>query len=417
MASLNLESSIEKSEMIMTVTGPLSIDKVANGTVLVCEHLFINATSRYLTQTCDINQDPLSISNMANARICPCSVPNSLRLESLDDAIFELTDFKLKGGAMILSCTRACEGSNSRGLRNVSKQTGVPIVMGATIANDLNETAEAVCSSLVKQLEVGDVTEISLDASGICAGFIGEVVIGEEIGSRSTQSGLTENEELILKGVSMAHKKTGAMIMLKFVTTSAQLVPSCIEILSKNQLNLNKLVICGLEQLLMSDFQPHWLSVLVEQGVSLVCGGFGKALAMSSDEVDAAGTPLPYHDENLARLVANLHNSTTCNSISSRIAVDDNTSPHKGSLFLSNSVETKLQLKRYGGCSYSHLCDKDKHIERRLLRNGFALKTHEDISTLLLGRAILDKLTWWKTPQVKQVFKNFFLVAFSFFDS
>ena len=178
---MSLRSELEGK--VMTVRGPIDAD--ALGITLPHEHIFMYHTPPEL-----VLLDPVV-------------------------AAEEVAKFGEAGGGTIVELTGlgAVLRRNPAGLRKVSEQTGVQIVMGTSYYKQEwlpEDIAERSVDSIADEV-VRDVTEGS-DDSGVRAGIIGEVGIGT----------MTQDEEKVLQASGRAQRATGAAINIHFEMSAPQ---------------------------------------------------------------------------------------------------------------------------------------------------------------------------------------------------
>ena len=124
---------------------------------------------------------------------------------SIDDAVEELTHFKMAGGNCILDATPIGLGRNRTALREISIRTGVHVVMGTGFyvhqyhppeISDLDE--RRIYELLIDDLQEGD-------GSGILPGIIGEI---------GTSWPIHPNEQRVLAAASRAQADTDLPLMI-----------------------------------------------------------------------------------------------------------------------------------------------------------------------------------------------------------
>jgi phosphotriesterase-related protein len=121
-------------------------------------------------------------------------------------AAAELRLYRDAGGGAVCDPTNVGLGRDPEALRRVSEASGVHIVMGAgwyrerVYPADLDvRSTDDLADQLVRELTIG------VDATGIRAGFIGE--IGTERGA------ITPLEERVFRAAARAHRRTGCPVM------------------------------------------------------------------------------------------------------------------------------------------------------------------------------------------------------------
>jgi predicted metal-dependent phosphotriesterase family hydrolase len=191
---------------IMTVTGPL--DASAAGIVLPHEHVF-----------CDIWR-PFGREGV---------------LHDVGLAVQEVTPLAELGVGVLVDLSTDEVGRNPEGLRRVSTESGIPIVMGAGHYREPYLDREHIDRMSVNQLADQIVRDIELGVgdSGIRPGVIGEVA--------SEYDRITAVEERCIRAAARAQLRTGLSL-----TTHAAVYPSGIpqlEIFASEGVDLGRVVI------------------------------------------------------------------------------------------------------------------------------------------------------------------------------
>ncbi len=164
---------------IRTILGPISPQQL--GICMIHEHLIIDAWDMW-------------------------PVPNySLIVDDVDLVIEEVQAYRAAGGATIVDVTNIGLGRDPLALREISRATGVQIVMGCgwyrervypTYIQEKN--ADELAAMLVAEITEG------VDGTGVRPGIIGE--IGTE------RTFITPAQERVFRAVARAHLQTGAPI-------------------------------------------------------------------------------------------------------------------------------------------------------------------------------------------------------------
>jgi len=162
---------------IITVTGP--IEPAHLGVTQTHEHIWLNAYDHYKSY--------------------------GLVFENVDMMVQELQAFKEKGGSSMVEVTTEEIGRDPEALREISRLSGVNIVMGCGWYREfgyptkvLEKTSRELAEILVKEIEVG------VGDTGIRAGVIGEIGTG-------TQH-ILPAEERVFRAAALAQRRTGVAI-------------------------------------------------------------------------------------------------------------------------------------------------------------------------------------------------------------
>ena len=460
---------MEEPASLMTVTGPLD-GKGLTGSI-IADYLFRD--TRPSSETTPV-ETTFRLDMLHQARRRLSHFPHLLRLDSVDDVVFELKKFATRGGELVVDITTQQEGRNPAMLAKASMLSGVPIVMGASVPEDALDTKvvlETLCHELQVGIEIPPIhhgaeasteSSISLQILGrrVRAGIIGEIrigdgyarqdrkrkcryeTIGRSLGScgineqskpvdenmEESASKLSRSELIALEGAALAHQRTKAAIMLRVVEISnnatlfgdedldtgvieRDLAIEAIEFLVANGVDLGSIIVAGVEAALLlrpsvngcrrrnssgsdSSNSNSCSPLLSFDKVLVLCSGFGAAQVVDSDEpsyriIASESVAFPYSDDLLLRAVAHSQLSN---------------SPLR--ILLSQFVCSKLQLSRYGGSGYGHVCDKDGSVVARLrchlMRQG-CTNSSDLAEKLSQNRALLPLLTWWQPPKEKDV--------------
>lgn len=209
------ESKRSLTGKVMTVLGPVSPESL--GVTNPHEHLIID----FLTVGADAQKshqaafnmregmttdwdDRLSLKTYYEARRNPFLFRDTLQLTDLGDAEEALDEYKAAGGGCIVDVTPINVGRNPKGLRDISRKTGVNVVMGtgyyvrdyhpAKLA-DMSE--DAICDTLVEEIDNG--------VDGVRPGIIGEIGLVWPVHNQ---------EEKILRAAAKAQQKTGLLLTI-----------------------------------------------------------------------------------------------------------------------------------------------------------------------------------------------------------
>jgi phosphotriesterase-related protein len=189
---------------VRTVLGEIAADQL--GHVQMHEHLVIDLWKGVRSSASDADRDrylePLRLENYYWSRRHHSR--DDLRLTDVGVAIAEMAAYRAAGGGTIVDVTSIGLGRNPMALAEISRATGVHIVMGCgyyyvdyhpreLVAADL----DAVTEEIVRDLTVG------ADDTGIRAGIIGEIGMSWPPAPA---------ELVVLEAAAQAHIATGTAI-------------------------------------------------------------------------------------------------------------------------------------------------------------------------------------------------------------
>ena len=461
---------MEEPASLMTVIGPLD-GKGLTGSI-VADYLFRDTRPSSETTPAETT---FKLDMLHQARRRLSHFPHLLRLDSVDDIVFELKKFATRGGELVVDITTQQEGRNPAMLAKASMLSGVPIIMGASVPEDALDSkvvSEKLCHELQIGIEIPPIhhgaeasteSSISLQILGrrVRAGIIGEIRIGDgyvrqdrkrkcryetidrPLGScgineqnksvdgdmTKSASKLSRSELISLDGAALAHQRTKAAIMLRVVEVSnnattfgdedldtgvieRDLANEAIEFLVAKGVDPGSIVVAGVEAALLlhasvnscrrrnsssssdSSNSNSCSPLLSFDKVLVLCSGFGAAQVVDSDEpsyriIASESVAFPYSDDLLLRALAHSQLSDP---------------PLR--ILLSQFVCSKLQLSRYGGSGYGHVCDEDGSVVARLrchLMQRGCTNSDDLAEKLSQNRALLPLLTWWRPPKEKDV--------------
>lgn len=116
--------------MIATVLGPIEVSSVT-GSCSPHEHLLNKPSPSDLKA---LHDNPITLATLAEARSSGdtgrFAISNTLF--SLDECVQELESLTDAGGGLVLACSTQREGRDPPGLAEISRRTGVHVVMAAS---------------------------------------------------------------------------------------------------------------------------------------------------------------------------------------------------------------------------------------------------------------------------------------------
>ena len=208
---------------VQTVLGPLPPSEL--GQVMAHEHLLVDLTWARDPQTASDKlffEQPLSIEVCGCCRTTDRSNRADLLLGSVDEAVEEMVKFKMAGGGTIIEPTAIGIGRDPLGLQQISRGSGVHIVMGAAFyvatvhpaAMDewsVDQIAEMLIEDIVSGASIEEASPSSgvaaahRTSTGVRAGIIGEI---------GCSWPLHPNEVKVLQAAAVAQRATGAAITI-----------------------------------------------------------------------------------------------------------------------------------------------------------------------------------------------------------
>ena len=322
------------SGRIMTVDGPIASADL--GHTLMHEHLqndcscWWNAPAEPERQY--LAEAPVSIEILSELRQDPFVNKHNIRLDDLDLAIAEVTQFARAGGRSIVDPTCRGIGRDPLKLRRIAAETGVQIVMGAGyyLASSMPAavaglSADDIADEIVAEALTG------VDGTDAKIGLIGEIGVSSDF---------TAEEERSLRGAARAQVRTGLPLMVH-LPGWFRLAHRVLDIVEAEGADLRQTVLCHMNP---SHMDPVYQATLAARGAFIEFDMIGMDYFYADQ-----GVQCPSDDE-VARAIIGL--------------VDHG---YLDRLLLSQDVFLKMMLTRYGGNGYAFVT---KHFLPRLLRHG-----------------------------------------------
>ncbi len=185
--------------MIQTVLGNIEKDNI--NWVLPHEHVFSDLRSLVEPIDNGIFYDKVSLENYGELSRNPYAVLDNAWLSDKEAAVSELLRVKKAGCDIFVDVTTEDFGRDPQFLKELSKKTGVHIVMGCGNYIEASVSAENKGKSVeeMKKKIIAELTE-GVDGTGIKAGVIGEVGSSDKI---------YDNEKKFLQAAAEAQAETG----------------------------------------------------------------------------------------------------------------------------------------------------------------------------------------------------------------
>lgn len=254
------------SHEVITVLGPIAPEQM--GITQTHEHLFIDAMDHYSSYEFVIDDE--------------------------DVVAQELTEFTKRGGKTICDVTTDEIGRNPEGLVQMSRRTGIHVVMGSGFYREFGYpkivqelTSRELADLLVREIEVG------VRDTGVRSGFIGEIGTGRHY--------VKPAEERVFRAAALAQQQTGVVVSTH-TTRWGTLALEQIAMLREFGVEPSRIIIghlgdrIGVKHLLpiaeqgvyvevdnigYLDYQPEW--VRADNVAALVKEGFGDRVLLSED--------------------------------------------------------------------------------------------------------------------------------------
>ena len=324
------------------------------GITLPHEHLFIDMRCTMEEpkgpDKKEIAHHRIDLSNLWFARHHRFSSEDNLLLDDEHLAIQEASYYKEAGGKTILDMTCNNIGRNPARLVNVSKATGLNIIMGTSYYHAKShgpmlkldsKTEDDLAQEFITDIAVG------IGDTGVKAGVIGEI---------GCTWPLEENERKVLRAAGIAQIKTGAAINIHPGRHPDALF-QYIELLEDIGVNLNRVAISHITASLPMSARDT-RARLAEKGFYIEYDMFGRDGFWPT----SPGAP---HDVASDVIRINQIMELIVDGLLDRILI-------------SQDVCFKIMLRSYGGGGYSFILDI---IVPKMLEKGF---TEQQIHTILV---------------------------------
>jgi phosphotriesterase-related protein len=357
----------EASLQVMTVLGPVA-DLDDLGTVLPVECILCDHTALATQGAVD---EEIKLETLGALRYAPCSNLRNLRLDNGDDACRELGHLGT-GTHTVVDVTAVSNGRDVHRLADISKRTGVHIIMGTTVQRGPAMTeVETIAKALNIELLVGIKEEgnsLADARQAVRAGIIGSIDV--------LSSMLTDWEVLQLQAAAMSSKETGAAIFIHLMGMAS---PSATFECASVVLELLEAAGALPARILFSNFsecsecdEPHFLKLL----------GRGACICVTpiGNDYIVEGGPTTTQT---AVLLCKLLQHTV----------------HQEQILVSNYAHMMLQYQKYGGMGYSFL-------QHKFLPMLSAMGVTDEQMLLLTHSNAARLLAWWTRPPVAEVPKH-----------
>ena len=327
--------------MITTVLG--EIEESALGVTSAHEHIFIDMRGCVeITENMPACfYDKLRMDNRAEVFSDPYAILDNALLKGVDDGVAEMEYFKAYGGATVVDCTPDEIGRDPLALAEVSRRTGVNIVLGcghyyhkAHFPYVKTASVEVLANEMRKDILVG------IRDTEIKAGLIGEI---------GTSATISADEKKVLTAAGIVGAETGKAVHVHtdLYTENGYEV---VDILTREGMKTEKICIDHVDVWL----RPDYIRRLLDQGVYVEFDNFGKEFYVSKERRFA-------YDLERIELLKKLINEG-----------------YGKQILLSNDICLKTMWKKYGGNGYAHILNV---VKKMALENGISAKAYDEILT------------------------------------
>ncbi|MDX1746175.1 MAG: amidohydrolase family protein [Halobacteriales archaeon] len=280
-----------------------------------------------------IAEEPVSLENLWYVRRHPQQHRENMRLDSLEEAVSEVSRAKRAGVDAVVDVTPKHIGGDPEGVRAVARETGLTYVHGTAYYLQ-SAHPPGIADRSVEDLadEFSSDIRTGIGETDVRAGLVGEIGLSDTI---------YPDEEKVLRAGARAACRTGAPLMVHPPgrTPTAQrgrTYPSSrwgldiLDIVAEEGLPADRVVICHMDRTLYE--QLEYQEELADRGAYI--------------EYDLWGTEL-YHEEYDDGYLADAQRIDAVMHLIEEGFADR--------LLFSHDVCLKLQRTAYGGFGYAHL--------------------------------------------------------------
>lgn len=311
---------------IQTVLG--TKDKSEMGITTPHEHIFIELVAFFekrVLRDCEspetalVTMDKLGILNRD-----PYALRDNLIMNDYETQKKEILRFKKAGGATIVDATMPGIGRNPEMLKQISKDTGINVVMGTGyyVSSTHPESMRRMSEEQIADMMVKELTE-GTEGTDIKAGVIGEIGISEIF---------NDEERRVLRAAAIAHKKTGVGVLVHINPWTQNGIEAC-DILLAAGVPPQKIAISHVDV----ENRMDYMYAMLEKGVYIEFDNFGKEYYVDK-EARRPGYGLFVRDTDRVACLKKL--------------TDKGFAPQ---ILLSCDVCLKSCLRAYGGYGYDHV--------------------------------------------------------------
>lgn len=327
--------------MITTVLGEINENEL--GITSSHEHIFIDMRNCVDTpeNPSEFFYDKITCENRAEVLSNPYAILDNALLDSFEDAVKEVEYFKKFGGQTIVDCTLDEIGRNPLMMKEISKLTGVNIILGCGHYYH-KAHADYVKSASIEQLADEMLTDIlnGIGDTGIKAGIIGEI---------GTSAIITDDEKKVLNAAGIVGSETGKAVHIH-IDLYTENGFEIVKILTDNGMKPEKICIDHVDVLL----RPDYIRSLLDLGVYVEFDNFGKEFYVSQKQRFA-------YDAERIQLLKTL--------------IDEG---YGDKILICNDICLKTMWKKYGGAGYAHILRAIKYMATE---NGIDEKTYMSLLT------------------------------------
>ena len=323
--------------LVHTVLGPVHPAEL--GSTTTHEHLYVDFSFMYRpaqdSPSPELADAPITLENLGWIRRNYYSNRSNLKLMDLVTTVEEVRKFSEVGGGAIVDATTTGIGRNPNALAQISRESGVHIIMGAGLyveAAHPKDMDERTMEDLAREI-IGDIDE-GVEGSGVRAGIIGEI---------GCTWPLAPNERKSLSAAAIAQRETGAAILIH-PGRHPDAPLEILELLANGGADLSRVIMGHLDRTVF-DFEA--LQSIAASGCFLEWDLFGN----EGSYYPLAEIDMPSDAQRLDFI--------------KRIA----DAGYSDRIVIGQDIFTKHRLLKYGGHGYGHILE---NIVPKMRRKGFS---------------------------------------------
>ena len=323
--------------LVQTVLGPILPSEL--GSTTTHEHLYVDFSFMYRpaqdSPSPELADAPITLENLGWIRRNYYSNRSNLKLMDLVTTVEEVRKFSEVGGGAIVDATTTGIGRNPNALAQISRESGVHIIMGAGLyveAAHPKDMDERSVDDLAREI-IGDIDE-GVEGSGVRAGIIGEI---------GCTWPLAPNERKSLSAAAIAQRETGAAILIH-PGRHPDAPLEILELLANGGADLSRVIMGHLDRTV---FEFDALLSIAASGCFLEWDLFGN----EGSYYPLAEIDMPSDAQRLGFI--------------RRIADGG----YSDKIVIGQDICTKHRLVKYGGHGYGHILE---NIVPKMRRKGFS---------------------------------------------
>ncbi|WP_423750860.1 phosphotriesterase family protein [Salinirarus marinus] len=308
------------------------------------EHLFIDAVDAWYeppeaAYERAVASEPVSMDNLWYTRRNPMQHEDNLRLNSMEEAIDEVSHFARAGGDTIVDVTPNNIGRDPKRVRAVARETGLNFVHGTayyTQPAHPDRFASLSPAELEEKAEAEFVSDVrdGIGETDVRAGIVGEIGLSNHI---------HPDEEAILRAGARAARRTGAALTIHppgrtKKSQKDRTMPTSrwglevLDIVEAEGLAPERVIIDHMDRTIYEDLE--YQKELAERGATLEYDVWG--LEAYLDDFDDAYPSDSWRVDAVCELLEAGHGSN---------------------LVFGHDVYIKIQRRKYGGFGYGHILE------------------------------------------------------------